>query len=304
MTEKSASNVHQIFQNPVENVAGRDVVINHVGSERPFSNGERRQLGDLIKPLAVENQTTEQQEWRALHFPFGVNSIDEMNQSHFEPAKQLLTFKLEAARLRREQHERYKIAVRQEVNQKLAAREQEGVMLRQQCNQLVSQKSALETTLANLTRRIDEQALSVDAKRLQQQLSHEMQERRHAQAEIGRSAHRVAELERQVDNLIAGKSSTAQALEEAQSKAEQAQRVVSRLRSRLIGGGALALLAIGTLGMQAKQFANDLVQAKVLRPECQFGGVVYSWGTRLKTTNGVQKCVKSRNGQYLWQPER
>lgn len=261
--EPMANNVRQMFEEPVNNVAGRDVVYNQVVPERRFSNGERRQLGDLIRPLAIENQTSEKEEWRALHFPFGVNTIDEMDRSQFESARQLLAAKLDAAQLRRqlceqqEETERYKVAARQDVNQKVAAWEQERMKLLQQSNLLVRQKAELENALAERTRTIEE-------------------------------------------------LTTRQ--QPVQPAAQELPKQKSRPWRTLITWGMGATLAIvGTLVLQPA-FERELLAEKnksaMLTREdiCLFNGQPFSWGTRIKTATGMQKCVKSRTGQYLWQP--
>ncbi|PHS82358.1 hypothetical protein AAW02_22580, partial [Aeromonas dhakensis] len=261
--EPMANNVRQMFEEPVNNVAGRDVVFNQVVPERRFSNGERRQLGDLIRPLAAENQTSEKEEWRALHFPFGVNTIDEMDRSQFEAARQLLAAKLDAAKLRRqlyeqqEETERYKVAVRQEVNQKVATWEQERIKLLQQSNQLVRQKAELENALAERTRKIEE--LTTRQQRVQQ-------------------------------------------------AAPELPKKKSWPWKTLITWTMGATLAIvGTLVLQPafeRELRAEKNKSAMLTREdiCLFNGQPFSWGTRIKTVTGMQKCVKSRTGQYLWQP--
>lgn len=174
-------------------------------------------------------------------------------------------------------------------------------------DRLQRELTQLSATIAQWDR--EKQSRSGEIIRLQQRLSQEMQAHQHAQDEIDRSAYRVAELERQVDSLIADKSSTAQALEEAQDKALQAQRVIRRLRGGLISGGVLAALAIGALGHQPvsqTELRDEQNKAVMLKRKdiCLFNGEPFSWGARNKTATGMQKCVKSRNGQYRWQPER
>lgn len=317
-----ANNVHQIFQGPVEHVAGRDVVITNELGGRALTQNERIELNKLVGRLADEFGQEGWKTWQFLHHTIGVNNIGEMRLEHLKPAQALLQLMLEAKQTESADVEsvhwyRELISSQQDLQEqgreliqlRSTAKQWEkiGEALRQERDQLLL---ALNRQRAAATQQEREtQTQAADAKRLQQRLSHETQAHRHAQVEIGRSAHRVAELEHQVDSLIAGKSGTAQTLEEVQGKALQAQRVIRRLRGGLISGGVLTVLAIGTVAyrpifqteLRAEQNKAVMLKRKDI---CLFDGEPFSWGTRLPTSSGMQKCVKSRTGQYLWQPDK
>lgn len=312
-----ASNVHQIFQGPVENVAGRDVNITNELGGRPLTKRERSALNALVERLIKEFGQERWEPWQFLHETIGVNEIGEMRLEHLKPAQALLQLMIEAKEaesanaesaawyqehLSSERKLQEQRGVLTQLRSTIVQWEKVGASLRQERDQL---KLALERQ-CNVTNQQgrENQSLAAEVKRLQQRSAREAQEHRHSEAENERAARRAVGLQQQIDSLVAGNSRAAQELIQAQCKAQQAQQVVSRLRGTLICSGILAVLAIGAISLEAKQLADDLVQAKALRPECQYGGAPYSWGTRLKTPTGTQKCVKSRTGQYLWQPER
>ncbi|XAG69146.1 hypothetical protein MRM75_21590 [bacterium 19CA06SA08-2] len=320
MTPSPASaqtnNVRQIFQGPVENVAGRDVVITNELGGRALTQNERIELNKLVGRLADDFGQEGWKTWQFLHQTIGVNKIGEMRLEHLKPAQVLLQLMLEAKEAEsantesaawyqehlsseRKLQEQGRVLI--QLRSTVAQWEKLGQSLRQERDQL---KLALDRQLNVSNQQGREiQSLAAEVKRLQQRSAREAQEHRHAEAENDRAARRAAGLQQQIDSLVAGNSRAAQELIQAQGKAQQAQKVVSRLRGTLICSSILAVLAIGAISLQARQLADDLVQAKVLRPECQYGGATYSWGTRLKTPTGMQKCVKSRTGQYLWQPD-
>ncbi|MGL4353867.1 MAG: hypothetical protein ACRCTP_08120 [Aeromonas popoffii] len=311
------NNVRQIFQGPVENVAGRDVVITNELGGRALTQNERIELNKLVGRLADDFGQEGWKTWQFLHQTIGVNKIGEMRLEHLKPAQALLQLMLEAKEAEsanvesaawyqehlsseRKLQEQGRVLI--QLRSTVAQWEQLGQSLRQERDQL---KLALDRQLNVSNQQGREiQSLTSEVKRLQQRSAREAQEHRHSEAENERAARRAAGLQQQVDSLVAGNSRAAQELIQAQGKAQQAQKVLSRQRGTLICSSILAVLAIGAISLQARQLADDLAQAKVLRPECQYGGAPYSWGTRLKTPTGMQKCVKSRTGQYLWQPDR
>ncbi|TNI55449.1 hypothetical protein CF126_11645 [Aeromonas dhakensis] len=312
-----ASNVHQIFQGPVENVAGRDVVITNELGGRALTQNERIELNKLVGRLADDFGQEGWKTWQFLHQTIGVNKIGEMRLEHLKPAQVLLQLMLEAKEAESanvesaawyQEHlssecklqDQGKVII--QLRSTIAQWEKIGASLRQERDQL---KLSLDRQL-NVTNQQgrETQSLATEVKRLQQRFAREAQEHRHADAENERAARRAAGLQQQIDSLVAGNLRAAQELIQAQGKAQQAQKVVRRLRGTLLCSSILAVLAVAAISLQARQLADDLAQAKVLRPECQYGGAPYSWGTRLKTPTGMQKCVKSRTGQYLWQPER
>lgn len=316
------NNVHQIFQGAVEHVAGRDVVITNELGGRALTQNERIELNKLVGQLADEFGQEGWKTWQFLHQTIGVNKIGEMRLEHLKPAQVLLQLMLEAKQaestniesdhwypelLSSQQELREQSRILTQLRSTVAQWEIIGEALRQERDQL---KLALDgqCNLANQQRR-ETQTLAVEVKRLQQRCAHEGQEHRYAQAEVVRSARRQDDLERQIDNLISGRLVDAEALALAQKKAEQAQRVVRRLRGSLICGGVLAALATGAAVykplFQAELRAEQSKAVMLKRKDiCLFDGEPFSWGTRLKTTTGMQKCVKSRTGQYLWQPDR
>ncbi|TNI47700.1 hypothetical protein CF130_04155 [Aeromonas dhakensis] len=309
------SNVHQIFQGPVENVAGRDVNITNELGGRPLTRRERNALNKLVERLIQEFGQERWEPWKFLHETIGINEIGEMRLEHLKPAQALLQLMIEAKEAEsanaesaawyqehlsseRKLQEQGRVLV--QLRSTVSQWEQLGQSLRQERDQL---KLALDRQLnVNNQQGREIQSLASEVKRLQQRSAREAQEHRHAEAESQRTAHRAAGLQQQIDSLVAGNSRAAQELIQAQGKTQQAQKVVSRLRGTMICSSILAVLAVGAISLEARQLADDLAQAKVLRPECQYGGAPYSWGTRLKTPTGMQKCVKSRTGQYLWQP--
>ncbi|MFM5236460.1 hypothetical protein ACEUAP_03465 [Aeromonas veronii] len=311
------NNVRQIFQGPVENVAGRDVVITNELGGRALTQNERIELNKLVGRLADDFGQEGWKTWQFLHQTIGVNKIGEMRLEHLKPAQVLLQLMIEAKEaesanaesaawyqehLSSERKLQEQRGVVIQLRSTVAQWEKIGESLRQERDQL---KLALDRQL-NVTNQQgrETQSLAAEVKRLQQRSAREAQEHRHADAENERAARRAAGLQQQNDSLVAGNLRAAQELIQAQGKAQQAQKVVRRLRGTLLCSSVLAVLAIGAISLEARQLADDLAQAKVLRPECQYGGASYSWGTRLKTPTGMQKCVKSRTGQYLWQPSQ
>lgn len=262
--ESSSNKIRQLFYKPVDNVAGRDVVINHHHeAERPLTKSERGRLTALVKPLATEHQVHESEEWRALHFPFGVNSMDEMNKSHFEPAHQLLTAKLECAQLQRElaelreNLEHHTAAACRTANKRAVALEQDCMKLSQQYNQLADKHIALERMLVARTQKVDELTTSL------QNIQRDNLARTSRKRWLNRSIALVA-----------------------------------------VGGPLIAMGMVYQPTFQAELRAEDNRATMLKRVDiCLFDGKPFSWGTRLPTSTGVQKCVQSRTGQYLWQPD-
>lgn len=66
----------------------------------------------------------------------------------------------------------------------------------------------------------------------------------------------------------------------------------------------LMLLVMVGMGLQTLWSVEEQMLARVQRADCEFDGATYSWGARLTLPDGSLLCVKNRNGQYLWQPER
>ncbi|CAH4025007.1 hypothetical protein AI2617V1_5050, partial (plasmid) [Serratia marcescens] len=316
------SNVHQIFQGPVENVAGRDVNITNELGGRPLTRRERNALNELVERLIKEFGQERWEPWKFLHETIGINEIGEMRLEHLKPAQALLQLMIEAKEAgsanaesaawyqehlssERKLQEQGRVLI--QLRSTISQWEQLGQSLRQERDQL---KLALDRQLNVSNQQGREiQSLASEVKRLQQRSAREAQEHRHAEAENERAARRAASLQHQIDSLVAGRLVDAEALAQAQRKAEQAQRVVRRLRGSLICGGVLAVLATGTAMykplFQAELRAEQSKAVMLKRKDiCLFNGEPFSWGTRLPTSSGMQKCVKSRTGQYLWQPER
>ncbi|MGY4043341.1 hypothetical protein [Aeromonas hydrophila] len=314
--------MHQIFQGPVENVAGRDVNITNELGGRPLTRRERNALNELVERLIKEFGQERWEPWKFLHEAIGINEIGEMRLEHLKPAQALLQLMIEAkeaesanaesaawyqehlsSERKLQEQGRVLIQLRSTVSQW----EQLGQSVRQERDQL---KLALDRQL-NVSNQQGREihSLASEVKRLQQRSAREAQEHRHAEAENERAARRAASLQQQIDSLVAGRLVDAEALAQAQRKAEQAQRVVRRLRGSLICGGVLAVLVTGTAvykplflaELRAEQSKAVMLKRKDI---CLFNGEPFSWGTRLPTSSGMQACVKSRNGQYLWQPAR
>ncbi|MCX4043004.1 hypothetical protein OR606_22700, partial [Aeromonas hydrophila] len=88
--------MHQIFQGPVENVAGRDVNITNELGGRPLTRKERLDLNALVERLIQEFGQERKQPWQFLHQTIGINNIGEMRLEHLKPAQALLQLMIEA----------------------------------------------------------------------------------------------------------------------------------------------------------------------------------------------------------------
>ncbi|WP_338882084.1 hypothetical protein [Aeromonas hydrophila] len=284
VVQERSNNVRQIFQGPVENVAGRDVVITNELGGRALTQNERIELNKLVGRLADDFGQEGWKTWQFLHQTIGVNKIGEMRLEHLKPAQVLLQLMIEAKEsdsanaesaawyqehLSSERKLQEQRGVVIQLRSTVAQWEKIGESLRQERDQL---KLALERQL-NVTNQQgrETQSLAAEVKRLQQRSAREAQEHRHADAENERAARRAAGLQQQIDSLVAGNLRAAQELIQAQGKAQQAQKVVRRLRGTLLCSSILAVLAVAAISLQARQLADDLAQAKVLRPECQYG---------------------------------
>lgn len=316
-----ASNVHQIFQGPVENVAGRDVVITNELGGRALTQNERIELNKLVGQLADEFGQEGWKTWKFLHQTIGVNKIGEMRLEHLKPAQVLLQLMIEARQaasgssledIWRQEYQSVccDLVEQSEVEVSLRAElrhyQQAHLVLKGDHDKLQQALAQHRVATAQLER--EKHSLNDGIAELQQRLSSEIQSHRHSEAELKRATSRAAGLEHQIDSLIAGRLVDAEALTQAQRKAEQAQRVVRRLRGSLICGGVLAVLATGAAVykpfFQAELHAEQSKAVMLKRKDiCLFNGEPFSWGTRLPTSSGMQKCVKSRTGQYLWQPQ-
>lgn len=316
------NNVRQIFQGPVENVAGRDVVITNELGGRALTQNERIELNKLVGRLADDFGQEGWKTWQFLHQTIGVNKIGEMRLEHLKPAQVLLQLMLEAKQaasgtsLEEVWRQEYQsvccdLVEQSEIEVTLRAElrhyQQAYSVLKSDHGKLQQVLAQHRIATAQLER--EKHSLGCGVADLQQRLSSEIQSHRHSEAESKRAASRAAGLEHQIDSLIAGRFVDAEALAQTQRKAEQAQQAVRRLRGSLICGGVLAVLTTGVAVykpfFQAELLAEQSKAVMLKRKDiCLFNGEPFNWGTRINTSTGMQKCVKSRNGQYLWQPAR
>lgn len=322
LLDTPSSKVSLNFHAPVEYAAGGDVkIINELGG-RLLTKRERKELHNLVLQLDREFGQKGWDTWTYLHEKIGVNEVGEMRLDHLKAAQALLQLMIEAKQaafgtsLEEAWRQEYQsvccdLLEQSEIEVNLRA---ELCHYQQAFSVLKSDQDRLQKVLAQ--HRVaaaqferEKHSLGSGVTELQQRLSSEIQSHRHSEAELKRAASRAAGLEHQIDSLIAGRLVDAEALTQAQRKAEQAQRVVRRLRGSLICGGVLAALATGVAAykplFQAELRAEQSKAVMLKRKDiCLFNGEPFSWGTRLPTSSGMQKCVKSRTGQYLWQPER
>ncbi|MBW3795523.1 hypothetical protein GPK29_13875 [Aeromonas hydrophila] len=261
--------MHQIFQGPVENVAGRDVNITNELGGRPLTRKERLDLNALVERLIQEFGQERKQPWQFLHQTIGINNIGEMRLEHLKPAQALLQLMIEAKEAEsanaesaawyqehlsseRKLQEQGRVLV--QLRSTVSQWEQLGQSLRQERDQL---KLALDRQLNVSNQQGREiQSLASEVKRLQQRSAREAQEHRHAEAENERAARRAAGLQQQIDSLVAGNLRAAQELIQAQGKAQQAQKVVRRLRGTLLCSSILAVLAVAAISLQARQIGR------------------------------------------------
>ncbi len=210
-----ASNVHQIFQGPVENVAGRDVNITNELGCRPLTKRERSALNALVERLIKEFGQERWEPWLFLHETIGVNEIGEMRLEHLKPAQALLQLMIEAKEaesanaesadwyqehLSSERKLQEQRGVLIQLRSTVAQWEKIGASLRQERDQL---KLSLDRQL-NVTNQQgrETQSLATEVKRLQQRFAREAQEHRHADAENERAVRRAAGLQQQIDSLV------------------------------------------------------------------------------------------------------
>lgn len=320
LLDTPSSKVNLNFHAPVEYAAGGDVkIINELGG-RLLTRRERKELHNLVLQLDREFGQKGWDTWTYLHEKIGVNEIGEMRLDHLKAAQALLQLMIEAKQaasgtvfeeIWRQEYQSVccDLVEQSEVEVTLRAElrhyQQAHSVLKGDHDKLQQVLAQHRVATAQLER--EKHSLNGGIAELQQRLSSEIQSHRHSEAELKRATSRAAGLEHQIDSLIAGRLVDAEALTLAQRKAEQAQRVVRRLRGSLICGGVLAVLTTGAAvykplflaELRAEQSKAVMLKRKDI---CLFNGEPFSWGTRLSTPKGMQKCVKSRTGQYLWQP--
>ncbi|UYB70656.1 hypothetical protein NBH81_20450 [Aeromonas veronii] len=319
LTDSPDSKTHLNFHAPVEYAIGGNMLITNELGGRVLTQRERVELNNLVGRLADEFGQEGWKTWRFLHRTIGVNNIGEMRIDHLKPAQVLLQLMIEAKQaaaipdleeIWRQEYQSVCCDLVEQSENEAALRaeirdyQQAHSVLKSDHHRLQQVLAQHRVTLVQLES--EKHSLSTGVAELQKRLSNEIQSHRHSESELRRAASRAADLEQQIDSLIAGST---QALALAQSKAEQAQRVIRRLRGSLICGGVLAVLATGTAVYKPlflAELRTEQSKAVMLKRKdiCLFNGEPFSWGTRLPTSSGMQKCVKSRTGQYLWQPER
>jgi len=269
MTDRQASNVHQIFQCPVENVAGRDVNITHELGGRPLTRRERLDLNALVERLIQEFGQERKQPWQFLHRTIGVNKIGEMRLEHLKPAQTVLELMLERAELARQ------VSLAQ-------------ANTSQQC------------------------ALEIECSRLKSLVLHERSLNENNVRELALYRQQLDLACQQRD--IATQEQTKLQNWAALQKSEQAQQAMPprngwswkvaiswMIGALLAGVGVLVYQPAFQADLHAEQNKAAMLKHKDI---CLFNGQPFSWGTRIKTATGMQKCVKSRTGQYLWQPDK
>ncbi|MGY3901284.1 hypothetical protein ACW5XF_02265 [Aeromonas lusitana] len=319
LLDTPSSKVSLNFHAPVEYAAGGDVkIINELGG-RLLTKRERKELHNLVLQLDREFGQKGWDTWTYLHEKIGVNEVGEMRLDHLKAAQALLQLMIEAKQaafgtsLEEAWRQEYQSVCCDlleqseiEVNLRAELRHYQQAYSVLKCDHDRLQQVLAQHRVAAAQFEREKHSLGSGVTELQQRLSSEVQSHRHSEAELKRAANRAVGLEHQIDSLIAGRLVDSEALAQAQKKAEQAQRVVRRLRGSLICGGVLAVLATGAAVykplFQAELRAEQSKAVMLKRKDiCLFDGEPFSWGTRINTPTGIQKCVKSRTGQYLWQ---
>ncbi|MDQ1883630.1 hypothetical protein RA180_06420 [Aeromonas salmonicida] len=269
MIAESGSNVHQFNHSKIDTVSGRDVIINNEVGARLLTGTESSDLHKIVQRLEDEFQEPGWKTWKFLHRTVGVDSVKEMTLEQLKPVQTVLELMLERAELAR-QVSRAKANTTQQLT------------LEGECSRLKSLVLHERSLNENNTREVAQYRQQLD--RACQQRDIAIQEQAKLQAWVAQQRDQ--------------QESTVQVLRQGRPW----KTVIACVMTVLLGGvGVQVYLPV----FQAQLLAEENKAAMLKRANiCLFDGMPYSWGTRLKTTTGMQKCVKSRTGQYLWQPDK
>lgn len=263
------NNVHQIFQGPVENVAGRDVNITNELGGRPLTKRERSALNAQVERLIKDFGQERWEPWQFLHETIGVNEIGEMRLEHLKPAQTVLELMLERAELARQ------VSRAQADKVQLCTLEVEFSRLK---SLVIHERSLNERNTYELAQ-------------YRQQLDRACQQR-----DIATQEHT------KLQNLVAlQKSEQAQQATPPRNSWSWKVAISWMIGALLAGVGVFVYQPAFQADLHAEQNKAVMLKRKDI---CLFDGKPFSWGTRLPTSTGVQKCVQSRTGQYLWQPDK
>ena len=281
MTDSDSGSVHQLYRGSVDNVAGRDVVI-HENGGRLLTRSESAELHLLVKRLDEEFGQDGRATWLNVHKIIGVNSVKEMRLELYEPARAVLTLMLEKAMLSR-QLSKNSSSELTSLKNKLQAVEAEKMRLARQVNEL----SVLAPELIESKKSAvywNNQFKSADAQR------RDISQRLAASEQLQK-----IEMSQLNNELSQCRSDLSEAQQQSRAKHWKVVASVS----------ILGVIGLAAWHWQEKEkYIGYMLYQQSLMTVCQHGGEAYSWGTRLNLPEGRIKCVKSKNGQYMWQADR
>jgi hypothetical protein len=281
LTDSGSGSVHQLYRGSVENAAGRDVVI-HENGGRLLTRGESAELHKLVQRLADEFGQDGRATWLNIHKIIGVDSVKEMRLEQYQPTRAVLTLMLEKAMLSRQ-------------------------LSNSAASDLASLKSKLQTVEAEkirLAQRLTAQCQpSTELLEAKNAAIHWHNKFQSADAERNSLVQRLTaseqlqkiEVSHLQDELLRSRSDLTVAKKHSSSKRWQLIALASTV--------GLICMAAWHWQQKEKYFSYMLYQQSLLTV-CQYRGESYSWGTRLNLPDGRIKCVKSKNGQYMWQADR
>jgi len=101
--DEPSFNAKQSFSGDVDQVAGRDVVNQHIhGMGRFLTKKERNFLNGKIQKLEAKFNLPGWQTWEFLHKNIGINSINDMKIEHRDPANAIVDLLIENSCLKAE----------------------------------------------------------------------------------------------------------------------------------------------------------------------------------------------------------
>ncbi|QTL95562.1 hypothetical protein [Aeromonas jandaei] len=260
----------QTFVGPVEYVAGNDVnvtqYLNNLGPE--LTPSQRWELNILVNKLNQDYGQPPKDTWIYVHDAIGLKNIDAYRLAHFRSAKAILTLLLERAELAHQSNSLIDVEELQ----------QSHLRLLDECQRL--------KTLVTHERQLN-------AQNMQELLQHQRQLDAVTKQRDGSLVAQL-DLKQKISGLVAELAASQEAASNT-LRARNVWRICLFLMLTLSGGG---------IGLQSQLHAEALTQERSRLTVCEYAGASYGWGARIKTATGMLKCVKSRTGQYLWQPER
>ncbi|RKJ83802.1 hypothetical protein D6R50_24175 [Aeromonas veronii] len=260
----------QTFVGPVKYVAGNDVnvtqYLNNLGPE--LTPSQRWELNILVNKLNQEYDEPPKDTWMYVHDAIGLKNIEAYRLAHFRTAKAILTLLLERAEIAHQSCCLIDVDELQQSQQRLL----------DECQRLKA--------LATHERQLNEQ-------NTRELLQHQRQLDAVTKQRDG-SLRAQLDLKQKISGLVAELATNQEAASKTR-RAKNAWRIGLFLVLMLSGSG---------IGLQNQLHAEALTQERSRLTVCEYAGAPYNWGARIKTATGMQKCVKSRTGQYLWQPER